>query len=254
MKARLAVVALLVAGSSRAWHDPVHARITRAALGSLPPAMQRQWAAESERLIVRYCLYPDIYANASPDDRARMKPYCEVAGRAIHNVTWKRFDDLASLEYLLENVIGSVRSGDSAAGAQFAGTLAHLVEDSTCPAHALIPMDSPLNLMKDLLPPPPAKRDVVLHTLIEHSSPAFDLGSRVPQSAGNSANAAADLLLDRIYATIRANRGDLIDLVRAVYADDEPAIDRFRLKGARAGAEILADAYFTAFSLAGASK
>lgn len=247
---RLAALAVLAAGSMMAWHDPVHARITRAALESLPTGMQRQWASESERLIVRYSLYPDIYANAGPQDRARMKVYCEVAGRPIHNVTWKRPEDMSSLEYLLNNVVAAIRARDGAAGAQFAGTLAHLIEDSTCPAHALLPQDSPLNLMKELLPPPPEKRDIVLHSVIEHSSPEFDLGARVPEAVGTTVNNAAGALLDRIYAAIHANRGDLIELVRAVYADDERTVDRFRLKGARVGAEILADAYRTAFVLA----
>lgn len=137
-----------------------------------------------------------------------------------------------------------------AAGAQFAGTLAHFIEDSTCPTHALLPQDSPLNLMQELLPPPPGKEKIARHTIIEHSSPEFDLGARQSQAAGATVSAAAASLLDRIYAGIHANRGDLIELVRAVYADDQATMDRFRLKGAVAGAEILADAYRTAFDLA----
>lgn len=250
MKLRIAFLAALAAGSLPAWHDPVHARITRAALRSLPPGMQRQWAAEADQLISRYSLYPDIYANASPEERASIQTYCEVAGRPIHNVTWKHAEDTASLEYLLDHLVAAIRSGNASAGARYAGTLAHFIEDSTCPAHALLPQDSPLNLMKELLPPPPGKEKIVLHTIIEHSSPEFDLGSRPSQAAGASVPAAADALLNRVYAAIHANRGDLIQLVRAVYADDQQTMDQLRLKGARAGAEILADAYRTAFDLA----
>jgi len=250
MKAlRIALLLLFAVGGLTAWHDPAHGRITRAALLSLPPAARQQWAAESDRLISRYCLYPDIYGGAKPDEKARMKIFCEVAGRPIHNVTWKRAEDLQSLEYLLRNIIESIRSGNSVAAAQYAGTLAHYLEDSTCPAHALTPAN--LNLMLDMLPPPPGKADVKLHTVIERSTPEFDLGSRAPQMAGQTVSQAAASLLDRVYAAIRVNRAGLIELVPAVYADDQATMDRFRLKAATAGAEVLADAYYTAFVLAG---
>ena len=234
-----------------AWHDPVHELITRVALQSLPPFMRQLWAKESSNLATRYCLYPDIYHNAEPAEKARMKVFCEVGGRSIHNVTWKRDEDIQSLEYLLRNVAEKIRSGDSAAAAQFAGTLAHIVEDSTCPAHALTPLDSPLNLMRELLPPPPGKQDIELYTVIERSSPSFNLDSRPPRTVGETVPQAAAALLDRIYSAIRVNRAGLIQLVQSAYADDRPAMDRFRLKAATAGAEILADAYYTAFPLSG---
>ncbi len=82
-----------------------------------------------------------------------MKAFCEVRGRPIHNVNWRRGEDLEAIEYLLRNIAAAIRSGDAALAAQYAGTMAHFIEDSTCPAHALTPSDSPLNLMKDLMPP-----------------------------------------------------------------------------------------------------
>jgi hypothetical protein len=248
-----ALAFFFLASTLWAWHDPVHELITRAALQSLPQALRQQWTAEASNLTRRYCLYPDIYANADPAEKARLKIFCETGGRPIHNVTWKRAEDLQSLEYLLRNVSDGIRSRDGATAAQYAGTLAHFIEDSTCPAHALTPPDSPLNLMRDLLPPPPGKADIRLHTVIERSSPEFNIDSRQPRSAGGTVSEAAATLLDRIYASIRVNRAGLIELVRATYSDDQSTMDRFRLKAATAGAEILSDAYFTAFSLSGAA-
>jgi hypothetical protein len=63
-----------------AWHDPVHELITQAAIQSLPQALQQQWAAEIPQLTGRYCLYPDIYANADAAEKARLKLFCEVGG------------------------------------------------------------------------------------------------------------------------------------------------------------------------------
>ena len=247
---RIAVACLLGAALSFAWHDPVHALITRAALLSLPPEMRQFWGAESDPLITRYCLYPDEYHNAPPERKAAMRPYCEVKGRAIHNVTWKRAEDIESLEYLLGKLVDNIRSRDIAAAAQYAGTLAHMLEDSTCPAHALMPNDSPLDTMRDLLPPPSGKADIKLHTVIERSAPDFDLGSRAPKAAGRNIPEAAANLLDRTYAVIKSNRADLITLVQATYADDTASMDRLRHQATVAGAELLADAYYTAFVLA----
>lgn len=84
----------------------------------------------------------------------------------------------------------------------------------------------------------------------EITAPEFDLGTRAPRSVGDSVAEAASNLLDRCYAIIRDSRAHLLELVKAVYADDEATMDRLRLRAAMAGAEILADAYYTAFSLA----
>jgi hypothetical protein len=251
MKAiRIAAACLFGAALAFAWHDPVHALITRAALLSLPPEMSQFWGAESDPLITGYSLYPDEYHNASAERKAAMRPYCEVNGHAIHNVTWKRAEDIESLEYLLAKLVDNIRSRNISAAAQYAGTLAHMLEDSTCPAHALMPNDSPLNTMRDLLAPPAGKEDIKLHTVIERSAPQFDLGSRAPRLAGRSIAEAAANLLDRTYAAIKSNRADLIALVHATYADDTAAMDKFRHKATVVGGELLADAYYTAFVLA----
>jgi len=247
---RLAAAYFLAASVSQAWHDPVHALITRAAIESLPMEMRQFWGTETDPLVARYCLYPDEYHNASADRRAVMQPYCEVKGRAIHNVTWRRGEDIESLEYLLSRLAKTIQSRNVKAAAQYAGTIAHMLEDSTCPAHALSPSDSPLNTMRELLPPPIDKEDIRLHTVIERSAPEFNLGSRAPRSEGANITEAAASLPNRTYKAIKSNRADLIELVRATYADDVQGIDKFRHKASVVGAELLADAYYTAFVLA----
>ena len=250
---RIAAVCLMGVTVSLAWHDPAHALITRAALLSLPAEMRQSFGDQTDALITRYSLYPDEYHGASGERKTAMREYCEVNGRPIHNVTWKRAEDLESLEYLLGKLIDRIRARDVAAMSQYAGTLAHMVEDSTCPAHALSPADSPLNTMRELLPPPAGKQGIRLHTVIEHSTPEFDLGTRVPRMGGDNVATAAASLLDRIYQVIRSNRADLIAVVRAAYEGDEQSLDKFRHKASLAGGEILADAYYTAFMLAGYS-
>ena len=239
---RIAICAAAALQISTAWHDPVHARITRAALASLPTAMQKLWAAQAGRLIREYSLYPDTYAHVTSQTRDEMQRFCEVRGRPIHNITWDGREDIESLNYLREGIVASMRAGDAEEAARFAGVLAHFLEDSTCPAHALVPADSPLDLMKVILPPPADKKDLQLHRLIEASSPEFDLGTRAP------VRTTSGPLLQRCYRIVKENRWDLKEIVALLYADDQAGLNRYRLRAARAGAELLADAYYTALA------
>jgi hypothetical protein len=253
----LALIMQLATTPVCAWNDPVHRQITTAAIMSVPARMRNKLSPEAENLIKRYCLYPDIYGNpeSSAEQRAPIRKYCvKPDGKPVHNVTWQRDEDLDSLEYVLRGIIDSLRDGKIAAAAQYAGVLAHFLEDSTCPGHAFIPMDGPLNFMKELLPPPPAMKEIRLHPFIEASAPQFTLRGRVPQLAGRSVPEAAGNLLDQTYAVIRYNRAHLVQIVQAVYAKDNATLNGYRLKAEVAGAKLLADAYYTAFILEAHAK
>ena len=66
----------------------------------------------------------------------------------------------------------------------------------------------------------------------------------------NNVTDAAPKLLDRCYAIVEENKADLIEMIRATYANDIPVMERIRSRAARKAAELLADAYFTALTLA----
>ena len=231
------------------WHHPVHQMMTRAAIASLPVSAQDRFGAEKTPLAQTYCVYPDMYPFRSatqPDIRR----YCETPdGRPIHNVTWTIDDDLSAIEYSLSGMIEGLKSRDLAAAAQHAGVLAHFLEDSTCPAHALVPFDGALS---QAYPEADGREPVSLHAFIERSTPPVDLAGRAPKSAGRTVREAASNLLGRTYRAIRQNRDDLDELVAAAGRNDEPVMNRLRHKAALAGAELVADAYFTAITLAGA--
>ncbi len=172
----LLVLGLHVPAQCFAWHEP-HVQITRAAVVSLPAAMQQRLGVEARNVIKVYCWYPDRYVNADPLERAVLRPLCEKPdGKAIHNVTWHRKDDLESLEYLLRAMVDNLRHGKTTTAAQYAGVLAHLLEDSTSPAHAPVPLDEKFIYLRDLLPPPLGKEKVELHPALEITAPEFSLG------------------------------------------------------------------------------
>lgn len=287
MKRRLLWLLGLIAVEAAAWHTPPHQQITRAAVESLPPAMQERLGSEKETLIVVNCMYPDRFralGNAKPDVtpaekwlaeisprtrenferiRSEMKAFCELPdGRAIHNVTENRDEDLASLEYLLKAIITEIRRDDRVRAAKFMGTLAHLIEDSVSPAHAgklpLVVME--LRKLQPIPTPSPWTGRLNehggqltsgnLHAAIELTTPPFALEGRAPQRAGRTVAEAAPPLLDRCYAVVLENRASLLEMVRATYADDTATMDRLRSRAARKAAELLADTYYTALSIA----
>lgn len=276
MKRRVAtaVLALAIVLPVFAWHTPPHQQITRAALDTLPTPMQEKLGSEKDLIIWVNCMYPDRYRglahqgpdedpNPGPRQRAAMKVYCEMPdGRPIHNVTQKRAEDLASFEYLLNAIIAETRRNDLAAAGRYMGTLAHLIEDSCSPAHAgpLPVAVAELRGRQSLPNPPPWLGRLTehgsplsagnLHAAIELTLVPFNLHGRPPVCAGpNVADAAAELL-DRCYAIVEENRRDLVEMVRATYANDSATMDRLRSRAARQAAELLADACFTALTLA----
>jgi hypothetical protein len=235
----LALAVAVLPARLPAWHMPVHRMITAAAIRTLPAGMRAEWGEELDRLAASYSTWPDIFAgNTSRVEELR--PYNEVNGRAIHNVTWNRREDLESLEFLRRSIAAAVREHDFRKAAIFAGTLAHFIEDSTCPAHALTPWDSPLDSIRDLIAPSPDKDAIRLHAAIEVSSPLVDLGARVPKPIENAA------LLDAIYEGVRANRSVLLEMARAALDGDAKVLDPHRLRSATLAASLFADALVTA--------
>jgi hypothetical protein len=72
-----------IAAQALAWHTPPHQQITRAALDSLPTALQEKLGLEKEMIIWENCKYPDLYRglaqqgaeqdpNPGPRNRAEM--------------------------------------------------------------------------------------------------------------------------------------------------------------------------------------
>jgi hypothetical protein len=263
-----------LAAPAFAWHTPPHQQITRAALDSLPTPLQEMLGLEKDMVIWVNCMYPDRYRglarqgpekdpNPGPRDRAEVKPYCEMPdGRPIHNVTQNRGQDIASFEHLLRSIGDRFRRQDVTAAARYMGTLAHLIEDSCSPAHAApLPLAVAELRQKQPLPNPPPWVGRLnehggtltagnLHAAMELTVLPFNLHGRAPELAGHTVEEAAPQLLDRCYAIVQENKADLVEMVRATYANDVPVMERIRSRAARKAAELLADACFTALTLA----
>jgi hypothetical protein len=183
-------------------------------------------------------------------------------GRPIHNVTQNRAEDIAALQHLLRSIGHRFHRNEMPAAARYMGTLAHLIEDSCSPAHAApLPMAVAAQRKMQPLPNPPPWVGRLnehggmltagnLHAAMELTVLPFNLHGRSPELAGDTVEAAAAKLLDRCYAIVEENNADLVEMVRATYANDVGVMDRIRSRAARHAAELLADAYFTALTIA----
>ena len=232
---------LLAGGTCRAWDTTPHRGITKAALDSLPKTLVARLGAESKPLIEIYCLYPDRYEEMSqfgfvrksdgPKDVSEIVAYCvRPDGAAIHGATGDWETDAASLVYLFERILTNLAAKRPGEAAQFAGVLAHFIEDSLSPPHA-------------------ASTDSRMHALIERSVPEFTLGTRAPRKAGDHLLPAARAIFDQIYAAAERNRESLPAIVAAASNNDQEALNGYRLRAGRRAAEILADALFTLFTM-----
>jgi hypothetical protein len=242
---------LLAGGTCNAWDTTPHQKITKAALDSLPKSMLTRLGSEAKPLIELYCLYPDRFQEMSqfgfarksdgPKDATEIEAYCvRPDGALIHGATGDWETDAGSLVYLFERILSNLAEKRPIQAAQFTGVLAHFIEDSLSPPHAV---------SADELLAMAGGSGANIHALIERSVPEFTLGARAPHLAGDHLLPAAKAVFDQIYAAAERNRTDLQAIVAAASNSDEQALNGYRLRAGRRAAEILADALFTLFRM-----
>lgn len=230
------------------WGAP-HGTITQAALKTLPAWQRETLGAEGPALGSLYCTIPDlVYA------RKDLAPYAMVPEQpgTVYLVNLHLPASPAENEALLRSFMGraveALRTNNVAAAARFAGTLAHMLEDWGCPAHA-VPGDNMFTLFKQFLPPPDAYRYTPLHGPIENGTFAVDLGGRRPRLLGASVGEAAFNLLQRSQeATVQA-RAQVIPIIQALYAGDTNACNAAQQRAAASDAAVVSDALYTVLCL-----
>lgn len=159
-------------------------------------------------------------------------PYCQRPDReTVHSATWDRPEDLASLVFLFERILDALRARRPAEAARYSGVLAHFLEDSLSPPHAV--------------GQPPE-----IHRALERRIPPLSLSGRSPRLAAQRLLPAAEAILARLYSAADANRRNMPALLAAHSRNDQAAIDAFCLPPARTAAELLADSLFTLLTFA----
>ncbi len=230
------------------WGAP-HGPITQAALNVLPAWQGKALGAEREQLGRLYCIIPDLVHT-----RKDLAPYAMMDSRP--NVTYlvnlhlpaSPSENLDILRYFLDRAVNALQTNAVADAARYAGTLAHLLEDWSCPAHS-VPKDNMFTLFKQFLPPSEEHRYTLLHGPVEGGTFPVDLGSYRPQLLGATADEAAFNLLRRSQESIVFARGQVIPIIQALYAGDTETCNAAQQKAALVGARLTADALYTLLCL-----
>jgi hypothetical protein len=249
-------------GASPAARAPLrggHPLITWAAMNGLPAWQRRLWQDRMYELAATHSFNGDAYST----HRKELGPFVELPDgtlppweigclRLKKNYAfavdfWESpfYEQLErSLDHLFARIAGSIAAGDMARAARFAGTAAHMIEDSGVPAHAADHGD--LEFVKDYLGFPPAFVCFPLHGYTEASPGPFRIDGYRPRLFGETAVEAAGRYVDRYVGLTLSARRLLFPLAQCAYRGAHRRAAALRRQAARACAEAYADFMYTA--------
>lgn len=239
---------LFCAAHAWGWGGP-HGTITQAALKVLPAWQQELLGEEMKPLGSLYCVIPDlVYTRKDLTPFAMMDSRPGVVYLTNLHLPATPSENYDLLRYFLGKAVATLQTNGVADAARYAGTLAHLLEDWSCPAH-VVPGDNMFTLFKQFLPPPEAYCYTPLHGPVENGTFPVDIGDYPPHLLGTSVDEAAFNLLQRSQEGTVYARGQVIPIIQALYAADTNAWNGAQQKAALFGARLVADALHTLFCL-----
>jgi len=239
-----------------------HPLITWAAMNGLPAWQQKLWRSEMYELAATHSLNGDCYYT----QKEELGPFVELPdgtfppweigclrlhknyGFAVDYWESPFYEQLEkSLVYLLERIAQNIAAGEMNRAARFAGTAAHMIEDSGVPAHAADHGD--LEFVKDYLDCPPAFVCFPLHGYTESSPGPFRIDGYQPRLFGLTPEEAAGNYVDRYVELTLSARKLLFPLAQCAYSGNDRRGAALRRQAARACAEAYADFMYTATCL-----
>jgi hypothetical protein len=254
---RFSYLALVLAccSPSNALDTRPHQIITKAALDALPEPFLSRLGPEVEPLVSLYCIFPDRYEemelygfvrnSPGPQNASEIRVYCvHPDGHPVHGATGDREMDRDSLVYLLEGITANLARPRPAEAARYAGVLAHFIEDSLSPPHAVSPEE-----LRELTERVAPGTHGNIHSAIEKSIPEFTLQKWTPRRSSGTVQSIAATILDECYAGADTNQENLPAIVRAATDHDEPALNEYRLRAGKTAAQILANALYSILDL-----
>lgn len=244
-----------------------HRLLTKTAIECLPGWQKKIWKEEIENLLDVYCMYGDSYWG---DRKEEASPYVEMPNGKTPMEPWvyRIFKKTAPgkdfficgyyklvryvFEYYISQISESLKKNKIKNSAKFAGVLAHFVEDSGCPSHAIgTDLGVDMELIKLLLPPPSKeKRLMQFHTILEGEYKRFSLKGYKPKLMGLTPEEASFNLLERFTDMLENSIKQIIPMIKAFYRDDYKTLKKHLTESAIFSSRVLADTYHTAFCIA----
>ncbi len=231
-----------------AWGEP-HKAITQAALAALTDAERAQLGAELGPLGTQHCLIPDrVYEGKDVAKYAMMDSRPGVTYLVGLHLPAQQPENYEVLRFFMGKAVAALQAGNVGDAARYAGTVAHALEDWSCPAH-VVPGDNMFTLFQQFLPPPDAMQNKLLHSPVEAGKFEVTIGGFKPMLLGATVDEAAFNLLHRLNSATILARAQTIPIIQALYAGDSNAVTAAQLKAATKGATVVADALHTLLCL-----
>lgn len=233
-----------------------HRTLTHAALETLPAWERDLMRPHQEALETVYCMYGDNYFIdpktigpfiEMPDGRLPMDPWeirhFRKEGPGLDFYTCGYYELMRdAFEYFSARCIEQVQQGDYDTFARFLGSIAHVIQDSGTPAHAVgTNLGTDLKLVKLLYPcKDPVKMAAQFHPILECRYESFTLDYR-PRLLGVTPAEISFRLLDRFTDMIEHAIGFVLPVLDAYYRDEDAILTQTLTRCGRFSSEVLAD-------------
>jgi hypothetical protein len=236
-----------------------HKLITWAAVQCLPDWQRQLWEPEQLPLANDYSGYGDTYYTRKaelgpfvllPDGSEPLWEIYQLRLKHHYDFTIDYWESpyyerhVATLTHFIRQIAAQIAAGNIHDAAQFAGTVAHHIEDSGVPAHAVDFGD--LEFVKDYMPWPRRLAAFPLHGYTEQSPEPFLINDYRPRLYGTTPEEAGANFLDRYIELTRYARKLMFPLARCACSGNERKAAALRLKAATQCARAYADYLYTA--------
>jgi hypothetical protein len=239
-----------------------HQTITWASLQCLPDWQREIWESEQLNLAETYAGYGDTYYTNKekigpyfflPDGSAplwemgvlRLKKNYGFAVDFWESPLYEQH--VKVLTYFLKRIAECVAADNILDAAQFAGTIAHHLEDSGVPGHS--PDHGDLEFVKDYLTPPRKFISFPLHGFTEMDPGQFLINEYKPRLYGTTPEEAGANFFDRYVEMTLAARSLLFPMAKCAYTGNSTKAAELRRKAALMCAYVFADYMYTATCL-----
>ena len=243
------------------WGSQNHRIISKQAYNLLPEWETDLLSVYGDSIVNTYCLYPDMYRRK--EFKEALKPYIEIpyiksdaifhhadeilSGNTMGNIlTFDNNPDFFILTYFMEKSIELLKANEIQEAARHMGTLAHYIEDYSCPVHVVNNA-----LLVQLLPPPLRLKNFRVHGEVER--PGMEnliISDYSVEKLGKTLFEAVNIIIPRLNKMQLNSRAQVIPIIMGIYEDDFNKSDNARNNSAEPAVKLLADIWNTIFSLA----
>jgi hypothetical protein len=149
-----------------------------------------------------------------------------------------------AITYYMEKVVYFLKKGDVTESARFAGTLAHLVQDSCIPVHTVN------NIIINRLFPDRNGKYFFFHRLVDEWPFQPQKVKTQPELLGRNIDEAAYLLNETLFAGIEKIMGTLIPLLNAIQEGKNHTVDEIMQRLNEKATVLTTDLWHTLFCIA----